>query len=336
MWLLPPLPRTLGACLRDVKSAKPKVRAGALADLARHGREPEHRAQALHALVAALGDDEPQVRAAAAVGAADLRATEATPRLLVCIEDDDGYVREMALVALGEIGDPAALPRLRRALHDERPEVRYQAVIAFARIAQAEDDEVAEALARGAADDDLNVRYVALRSAEDRFGRAPPRSILDVAARRLDDPACHVANAAAILLCRGGDERGKARVLRIVAGAERASREDERGAIEVAGERGYAQAQPALARRAWGLVHFVRETSAWHAKIALARMGDERAAHDILGDLTSMDRDKRQAAVVAAGRARLASARAAVLSARDVDEDLRREALGALERPEHA
>lgn len=337
MWLLPPLPRTLVACLRDANATKPKVRASALKDLERHGREPEHREEAIRVLVHALHDDAPEVRAAAAVSLADLRASEATPTLLVLIEDADGYVREMALVALGEIGDRTALPRLRRAVRDERPEVRYQAVIAFARVDKTCEGDVAEVLAHGAEDEDMNVRYVALRSAEDRFGSAPPPELLATAARHLADPDGHVANAAALLLCRGGDDRGKERVLRIIRGEERATREDERGAIELAGEQGYEEARPALARRAWGLARIVRDTSAWHATISLARMGDERAARSILGDLTSVDRDKRQAAVVAAGRARLVSARAAVDAARDVDEDLRREALCALaERSEPA
>lgn len=331
MWLLPSLPRTLEACLRDAKSDKPKVRASALSDLVRHGHEAAHRDEAVRAMTRALEDDEAVVRSAAAVALADLGAGEALTPLLTHVEDDDPHVREMALVALGEIGDRRALPRLRRALEDLRPEVRYQAVIAFARVEKDDHQDVARALARASEDEDMNVRYVALRSAEERFGAGPPEAILDAAARRLEDPEGDVANAAAILLCHGGDPRGRARVLEIVRGERRATKEDERGAVEVAGEAGLEDARAALEKRARGLGRVLRDTCAWHAKVALARMNDERSIREIVADLSSSDKDERQAAVVAVGRARIASARAAVAAARDVDEDLRREALRALE-----
>lgn len=330
MWLPPPLPRTLEACLRDAKSEKPKVRASALADLVRHGREEAHRAQAVSVATRALEDDDAIVRAAAAVALADLGASESIAPLLTHVEDDDPHVREMALVALGEIGDRRALPRLRRALGDTRPEVRYQAVIAFARVEKDDDEDAARALVRASEDEDMNVRYVALRSAEERFADAQPEPVRAAAARRLDDPEPDVANAAAILLARGGDARGERRVLAIVRGDQRATKEDERGAIEVAGDRAYEAARAPLQKRAWGLGRVLRDTCAWHAKVALARMGDERAVAEIVRDLVSTDKDARQAAVVAVGRARIATARAAVEAARDVDEDLRREALRAL------
>ena len=67
---------------------------------------------------------------------------------------------------------------------------------------------------------------------------------------------------------------------------------------------------------------------AWHARISLARMGHERARAEILGDLASWRRETREAAVVAAGRARLREARGALESlGESVDGALVREAL---------
>ena len=67
---------------------------------------------------------------------------------------------------------------------------------------------------------------------------------------------------------------------------------------------------------------------AWHARIALARMGHARARAEVLADLTSWRRETREAAVVAAGRARMGEARSALEGlGESVDYALVREAL---------
>ena len=83
----------------------------------------------------------------------------------------------------------------------------------------------------------------------------------------------------------------------------------------MAGELLLRDAIPHLERRAWGTRRVVRSllswgagdtrSCAWHARIALARMGHERARAEILGDLASRRRATREAAVVAAGLARV-------------------------------
>src|SRR6476619_3126583 len=118
----PPLPRTLEAALRDLRSARPDVRASAIGDLVRHARASESvRRDAVAQLERALDDGAPRVRSAAAVALGDVSASESVAKLLVAIEDADVHVRQMALNALGEIGDPRVLPRLTRALADDRP-----------------------------------------------------------------------------------------------------------------------------------------------------------------------------------------------------------------------
>lgn len=327
MFQPPPLPRKYDACVRDLASAKAEVRASAAHDIVRHAREGEHRAQALRLLQKALDDESPRVRAAAAIALADLRATDAVAALVVRMEDDDADVRQMAITALGEIGDAAATQRLKRALTDKRPEVRYQSVIAYTRVVKDAGD-VAAALATAARDDDMNVRYIAMRLAEEHGVTSD--KVIELAAELLDDDALDVSVAAAIFLTKGGDDRGHPLVLSVIAGKTRAQKEDEREAVEVAGKAGLREAIRDLERRAFGIVSKVRDTCGFHALIALARMGNERAVASIEADLRSSNKKKRTAAMVAAGRAVLPQTLPVIEAMRDVDDELRKEALSAL------
>jgi len=347
----PLLPRNLEASVRDLSSARPDVRASAIEDLVRNARgRDDVRARAVPLLIERLKDEHPRVRAAAAVALADLEAREAVMALLVSMEDDDMHVRQMAINALGEIGDPRALPRLRRALTDPRPEVRYQTVIAFARVADRcrEEDaggldasEVDDALFEAVSDEDDAIAHIAFRVAEERLeeGRVPDGRLLAraralVAAEASDEALSpHVVLVAAILLAKAGDDRGHDIILRVVRGerirGQAPNKEDERAAVELVGELGLEQAIPHLERRAWGLARFVRDTCPFHARIALARMGHERAKKEILSELGSTRREVLSGAVISAGRARMTEARDAIarLTAAAVDPELVREAL---------
>ncbi len=327
----PPLPRTLEACLRDLGSAKADVRASAVADLVSHaGSDEKARATAVPLLEKALKDTASAVRAAAAMALADLVAHEALPSLLVAVEDEHPHVRQMALSALGEIGDARAAPRLKRALDDERPEVRYQAVIAYPRVA--DETDAALALVHAAADTDAQVRYIALRVAEERVS---PREgegcqkLVPAAERCLKDDEERVRVVAALLLAKLGSSKGREILVRIVRGEAKAEKEDEREVVEIIGELGLSELVPVLERRAWGLGGFFRDTCSFHAKIALARMGHARAIDEIGKDLASPKPDVRAAAVVAAGRARLKQFKDAVaaLGPDAVDPSLRTDAL---------
>jgi HEAT repeat protein len=335
MFQPPPLPRTLEASLRDLASERPAVRTSAIRDLARHAaRDEAARLRAIPLFERALKDDEHgEVRGAAAVALADVKGNEALATILAAVEDVDAYVRQMALSALGEIGDARAVPRLTRALGDERPEVRYQALIAYARVASAE--EVASALVRATDDRDRAIRYIALRLAEDRIGTADEDPVRERATALLEDDAPEVRLAAAIHLAKIGDVAGRALLLKVISGATPSEPEDEREAVELAGAIGLMEAVPDLERRAWGLARYVKDTCAWSARIALARMGNARAVGEILKDLGSLRRDTRDAAVVAAGRAQLLEARAkiAALGPDEADRDLVREALARLGTP---
>jgi HEAT repeat protein len=339
-----PLPRTLEASFRDLASEKPATRASAIRDVVRHALQSDAtRARAIPALERALRDDPAsRVRAEAALALADVAAQEALPSLLVAVEDDDQHVRQMALTALGEVGDVRARQRLERALRDERPEVRYQAIIAFARVAKDDPADVAQALAVALEDADEAIQYIAMRVAEEHQVDGQPirdERLLARAEQLIDAPNAAVAVVAALYLARLGNARGKDRVLDLV--AERATTpelEDEQASVELAGEQGWCEAIPHLERRVWGKRRVLRsllswgagdgESCAWHARIALARMGHAKARAEIMADLASWRRETREAAVVAAGRARLGEARIALENlGGTVDRALVREAL---------
>jgi hypothetical protein len=342
-----PLPRNLEASFRDLGSDKAATRVSAMGDVVRHAlRSDAIRERAIVQIERALRSDaSPGVRAQAALALADLGAHEALSTLLVAVEDDDAHVRQMALSALGEIGDTRAAQRLERALNDARPEVRYQAVIAFARVAKDDAAAVATALVRALEDDDEAIRYIAMRVAEERVATEndpePLRSasIVKHAERLADSSDGALSVVAGLYLARLGLERGRAIVLDVVAERKGTPEiEDEQACVELAGELPLRDAIPHLERRAWGTRRLARTilawgagdraSCAWHARIALARMGHERARAEILADLASWRRETREAAVVAVGRARMREAREPLENLEgSVDMTLVREAL---------
>jgi HEAT repeat protein len=318
MFRAPSLPRTLEAALRDVRSPSAQVRAEAARELVPHADLA--REKVVRALEAALRDETPKVRSVAAISLADVEAHESLPSLLLAMEDDDAHVRQMAITALGEIGDPRATERLRRALSDERPEVRFQAVMAFPRVCQ-DRATVVEALLERTRDDDVLVCHIALRMAEEiggEGGEAVDTALVERARALLSHASPTVRVAAAIVLSRSGD-RGGERVLVDVArdDVKTEDAEDEAAAIELCGALGLEAARSGLERRAFGgALGLRRNAFSWHARVALARMGHERATREIVRELDSWDRSKRTLAVAAVGRARIHAARALVAAMR--------------------
>jgi HEAT repeat protein len=338
------LPRNLEAAFRDLGSEKASTRISAIRDVVRHSlRSDEARARAIPQLERALRDDSAAgVRSAAAVALADVNGAEALAALLVAVEDDDPHVRQMALAAIGEIGDVRATQRLERALGDSRPEVRYQAIIAYARVVRDDAASVANALARALDDTDEAIRYIAMRVAEEYGIDGEPLRDPRLIARaeqliQATDEA--LAVVAAIYLARLGNEDGRRLVLDVVAGRRHTPElEDEQACVELTGDLALSEAISDLERRVWGKGRLLRAVAswgagdaascAWHARIALARMGHARARAEILADLSSRRRETREAAVVAAGRSRMGEARPALERLEGtVDHALVREAL---------
>jgi HEAT repeat protein len=336
MFRAPQLPRTLEAALRDVRSQKPDVRVEAVRDLVPHAEEARDRV--VRALEGALRDEAARVRSAAALALADIGGHEVLASLLVAMEDEDAHVRQMAITALGEIGDVRATERLRRALADSRPEVRFQAVIAFPRVCKDPADAV-KALLERTFDKDQLVCHIALRMAEELGGEgetAVPPALLDRARALLEHESSRVRVAAAIVLGRSGDPAGAKVLVDVARGEIRAEDpEDEAAAVELCGALRLEAARPGLERRAFGgPLSLRRDPFAWHARVALARMGHARATSEILKELGAWDRAKRTLAVAAAGRARIVAARDTIAAMRGdasrADQDAVDEALSAL------
>ncbi len=341
----PQLPRNLEASFRDLDSTKPEIRASAINDLLRHARGDDAvRARAIPLLEMRLSDVTPKVRAAAAVGLADLVAKDTVPSLLRGVDDDDAYVRQMVLNALGELGDERALPRLRRALTDKRPEMRYQAIIAFARIAD-DAKELGQALLAATNDDDDDaVVHIALRIAEERIdaGKRSNERLLTRGARAARG-RLHAHQGRRRDSCSA--RRARRLVMRCSSAWSAATRSPASRPRRKTSARRWSWSASSVSRRrvltssggAWGLMHFVRDTCVFHAKIALASHGSSAAP------------SRRSWPTWASPRARRARRRGGLRGARArlkrgpcrhrgapradaVDPELVKEALGALGR----
>ncbi len=317
MFGLPPLPRTLEAALRDSEHREPRVRLSALADLVRLTRTAE-RERAMLALIAMLRSDaHAEIRAEAAIGLADAGATGGRAALLAALDDPMVRVRQLALLALGELAeadDHELGERLSALLDAPEPALRFQSLIACERLLP----ERAEPMLRKAASDvDPEVRAMALRLARKRWPATDaPAPLFECALAALGDESPPVRAAAALWLGSLGDARADDVLVGVLEEkAPRGSESDLEEAMDLAARRGIARARPALERRAFGILRRPDALS-WHARIALARLGDGRARESILRGLGAWTRDARTLAVVAAGRAGLGEARPRILAFR--------------------
>lgn len=331
---LAPLPRNVEAALRDASHEKPQVRLSALDDLSRLASGPA-RQRVVRKLTDVLSDDgSAEVRARAAVALADAAPHGVGPNLLRALRDPAENVRQMALMALGEVGaaSPEVLAAVRAALEDSSGAIRFQALVAFHHLAGDAVDEVLEARLL---DEDPEVRFVAIRVAEERFVERNvmlPAWLKSRLQAALDAKAQHVALLAAIVLHRAGEPtRGELLTDAVNYRAGVREVEDEQAAIEIVGELGLQEAWPGLERRAFGWLGFTRDAFAWQARVALARMGHARAVAGILAELKAWTWETRTLAAAAAGAARLLPARARLLAMlgdeQTANQDTVREAL---------
>jgi hypothetical protein len=332
---LPPLPRTLEAALRDVAHERQHVRMSALRDLVRLAESPA-RPRAIAALGRALlRDPSAEIRAEAAIALADCRAHEARTELVAGLDDAHVRVRQMVLLALGEVAEPSdaeIVAALRELVTHDEPSLRFQALIAFERLA---GDEAEQALVRAAGDPDVEVRSMAFRLADRRYEHSEPPAALLAAARRVTGDAPSAASAtAALFLSAHGDRSADPALVAALAGKPPISDADLQAITETVADLGIVAAREPLARRAFGAFGVKLDAHGWNACIALSRLGDERASRAILRRLRAWNRDTRTLAVVAAGRARLAAARQAILEFRGnagrADPDAVEEALSRL------
>jgi HEAT repeat protein len=327
------LPRKLDAALRDAQHEKPDVRVSALSDLARHARSGD--APASRALVAALADPVEGVRAAAALGLADAGIETAVSDLVTAARDVSLHVRQMALLALGELANREqadVVEVLLSARNADAPAERFQALLALHQLGA---ERAEQAIIESMVDPDAEVRRLSFRVAEAHWADQDLPELVRARARAaLSEKSAVVRNAAALLLAHFGDVSGQHVLLALLGGQVKgASPEDEQAAMEAAAALELAEARPLLERRMrrW----LGRDPLAFHAQVALARLGDERARADIARGLEAWTYSRRTLAVVAAGRAGLVGLRPQirqlVAQSGRVDEALAEEALTLLD-----
>ena len=153
-------------------------------------------------LVAAMANDTPRARAAAAQGLAHAQRADAIEALRGGVEDVDPWVRYFSVTSLGRQADQASLPLLKRvAAEDGAPQVRIAAIDAIGEIGVASDADAVPMLAAFAEAPDDGLAIAALRA----LGAVEGASALQPLRRALSaaQPDRRLAAAAAIAR-RGG------------------------------------------------------------------------------------------------------------------------------------
>lgn len=152
-YLFPSSTITLDAALRDLAQGSPRARAfaaHALADVS----DPTARRRAIEALLRALDDDRPEVRAEAVASLGALEDPSVIPALVKRLDDGVPAVRQNAAIALGTLGHPDGFEHLALALRQGPADLRFQAATSLAEI---DASAAYEPLVAALADDDPQV-----------------------------------------------------------------------------------------------------------------------------------------------------------------------------------
>jgi HEAT repeat protein len=287
-WLLPPLPPTFDAALRDVRARSFEARLAAAERLS----EPEagREAEALDGLIVMSRDLDARVRAAALRGLKghdDLRVTDL---LIAALDDREPLVREVAAAGLGSAPGERALQAIADALRSEHPEVRFQAIESY--LDHAAEPSL-EPLLPLLDDPDARVRENA-SLALDRFGDAAIAPLQ----RMLEDPVTSVVEGAALALARLG-QSDVAPVLR------RMLHDPERTivALDLLAALGDRESSEPIARIAHALLRPLPLKVA--AARALCRLGDARGPDVLRRVLRAWRSDGRSYAAEVIGELRL-------------------------------
>ena len=315
-----------------------------MTDLARTAASEEGVASVDRLIELVERDPDVEVRANAALALADAGATRALPSLVRAAAVGEPRVQQLALVALGELaepGDPDVGRVLASSFESDAPALRFQSLVAAGRLLSR--PELSRWLDRALEDPESKLRYIACRIIEERFfldaaAEAEARDVWQAKlVSRLDDAELDVALVAAVLLAPRGVEAARTRVVEALNRHRSFPQpEDEQAAIELCADLGLLAARPGLYGRAFGGVLGGGNALAFQARVALARLGDERARRHILRGLSSFRRSVRLQSIAAAGLARLEAARPRLLElrrvARDADRQSVTDALLALDR----
>lgn len=190
------------AALRDEDA---QVRSSAAFALGRMG--DEGLSIAVAALTAALRDEDTQVRRSAAYTLKSIGSPSAPalPALIEALQDEDKWVRVYTGFALGEIGEPAApaVPQLITALQNQDADIRYSAAFALGKIGLKAAPAVPALTQALQAPETVVREYAAL--ALGRIGE-PARSAVPTLTTMLGDSYSGVRTRAAISLANFGEQ----------------------------------------------------------------------------------------------------------------------------------
>jgi HEAT repeat protein len=206
--LLPPLPPTFDAALRDVTAKSPSARVAAAQTLG--SSEPDRAEAALEGLIRLADDADASVRRASMRALRDLASDGAYACLVDHLDDGDALTRELSVCALGALRGPRVEVALLKALKSADAAVRFQAVASYFEVCAAPasaptlplltdldakvrahtarhlarlGDVAVPGLRRALHDDDLRVRIeaaLALAGSRDATGTSALREALDV------------------------------------------------------------------------------------------------------------------------------------------------------------
>lgn len=263
--LMADLGEALMAALQD---ENPRVRGAAAWAL---GRVEDHRAT--NHLIAALGDEhwKPRAGAAWALGCIWPRETQAPQPLVAALQDERVEVRSRAAWALGAIQDAKAVEPLIAALKDEACEVRESVAKSLG--------EIGDSLAVGPLIEALgDTRYEVRSAVVSALHRIRDARAVQPLIRVLGDRSYVVRVATASVLCGMPDSRA---VEPLIAALDD-DRAEVRGAVVLAlGEIGDVRAVEPLVDALGDDDPFVRHAAA----IALAKTGDSAAVEALTAGL---------------------------------------------------
>ena len=143
----------------------------------------------VNALIARLGDEDADVRRAAAHSLGQLKDSRAVPGLIGALKDSDPKVRASAAEALAEFEDSRAIAPLAALLNDASTEVKQSALESLSHF---ENGVPSSPVIRSLSDADAEVRHKAAQLA----GKLRDRSATPALAKLVGDPDSDVRQAA--------------------------------------------------------------------------------------------------------------------------------------------
>ncbi len=171
-----------------------------VADIIAAPQEGDQESGLRSKLLAALSDEDAEIRQRAAIVLGRARDESAVDPLIAALEDENAGVRKYAAWALGQIGNNSAVAALARALEDPVAEVRHQAMWALGQVG---DPPAEEAFVGALQNEEAIIRMQAARA----LRQSDDEAAIDALISALDDIDSDVRLQAVWALGRIGDER---------------------------------------------------------------------------------------------------------------------------------